>query len=466
MSQTINFGIDLGTTNSVIARCVEGRAELFRNPMSMKETLPSVVAYRKKRILVGDKAREYLERDPHNVVGSFKRKMGTAERFYIKSLDKEVSPVDLSAEVVKELKNFVHTGEKVEAAVITIPASFDTVQSNATRQAGHQAGLSHVTLLQEPIAASLAFVNKHDHDDELQDGRWLVYDLGGGTFDVALVNVDEGEMKVTDHEGDNFLGGTDFDALIVEKLVVPYMEKEGTFADLVNEMKSASGKYNRLFFQLVHKAEEAKIQLSSYPSADIEFEVEDDEGELHDIYMTIERAQFEALIAPFVEETAGMIQKILVRNELSEEDIQFVLMVGGSTYIPYVRQKIETDLGIRVNCDIDPTTAVGLGAAHYAATRTWKKSKIDLTKKTSAASASQKIQVKMAYQKTTQELEEYFVAQLTGNLDGVFYRIKRQDGGFDSGLEKAEPRIEEDLPLVENTFNYFTLYFYDTKGDM
>jgi molecular chaperone DnaK len=187
--------------------------------------------------------------------------MGTSEMLKIKSISASTSPVELSAFVLKELKQFVHTGEQVDAAVITIPASFDTVQSNATKEAGLQAGFRSVVLLQEPIAASLAYANK-DRSVELRNSQWIVYDFGGGTFDVALVRIVEGELTVVDHEGDNYLGGSDFDALLVERIVVPELERRGTFADLLPQMKSESGKYNKLWTILLHKAEEAKIELS------------------------------------------------------------------------------------------------------------------------------------------------------------------------------------------------------------
>lgn len=461
MSNTINFGIDLGTTNSTIAKSSEGKVEVFRNPLTQKETLPSVVAYRKKRIIIGDKAREYVERDPDNVVGTFKRKMGTSVRYQIKSTNESVSPVQLSAQVLMELKNFVHTGEQVKSTVITIPASFDTVQSNATKEAGFQAGFSHVVLLQEPIAASLAYVNRNEDREDLKDGQWLVYDLGGGTFDVALVRIQEGEMRVIDHEGNNFLGGADFDALIVEHLIAPHLEAEGKFENLVAEMKSAAGKYNRLWFQLQHKAEEAKIILSSYESTEIEFEVEDDEGEEHDIILTIHRSDFEDLINPFITQTIEMVQKILARNNLAGDEIEFVLMVGGSTFIPLVRSRVGEELDVPTNCNIDPTTAVGIGAAHYAATRVIKEEVAP-----SAASSNSDIEVKMAYQKASNEEKEYFTAVVKGQYDDLFYRIIREDKGYDSGLKPLAERIEEDLTLVPNSFNYFTLTIYDNQNNV
>lgn len=463
MSNTIDFGIDLGTTNSAIARFSEGKVEIFKNPLGLKTTLPSVVAFRKNRILVGDKAREYLERDPHNVFGLFKRKMGTDTRFKIGSTGEEISPVNLSAHVLRELKNFIYTGETPSAVVVTIPASFDTLQSNATKVAGHEAGFSHVTLLQEPIAASLAYVNQSEKEMP-EEGQWLVYDLGGGTFDVALVRVQEGEMRVIDHEGDNFLGGSDFDAEIIEKLVIPHLYEEGEFTDLEKEFKSASGKYNRLYYFLLHKAEEAKVQLSSYETADIEFEIEDESGELLDIFFTLTRKDFEGLISDRVEDSIGMIQAILARNDVAADEIRFVLMVGGSTYIPYVRSRVGEALGIPVNCNIDPTTAVAVGAAFYAGTRNIpldrQPGKVDLTKKTKVD-----LTIRFAYQKATQEPDEYFSAKIEGNTNGLSYRITRQDGGFDTGLKQLAPRIEEDLPLVENTFNSFKFSVFDQQGN-
>ncbi len=175
--------------------------------------------------------------------------MGTSESFPVKSLNQSKTPIELSAQVLKELKTFVNTGDTLDAVVITIPASFDTIQSNATKEAGMQAGFKQVVLLQEPIAASLAYANMKK-EKEMQEGQWLVYDLGGGTFHVALVKIKDGEMKVLDHEGDNFLGGADFDNLIVEKFIIPKLYENYKFSDLEDKMKSASGKFNAVYYKL------------------------------------------------------------------------------------------------------------------------------------------------------------------------------------------------------------------------
>lgn len=461
MEKMINYGIDLGTTNSAIAKFVKGEVEVFKNPLETgKETLPSVVYFKKDKVVVGTNARTYFERDAENVFGTFKRKMGTTESFKVKSINQSKTPIELSAEVLKELKGFIHSGESFDAAVITIPASFDVIQSNATKEAGYLAGFKQVILLQEPIAASLAYANKHKERD-LENGQWLVYDLGGGTFDVALIKIKDGEMKVLDHEGDNFLGGADFDNLIVEKLIIPYLNKNFKFNDLENEMKSRTGKLNKLYFRLLKLAEDAKITLSSRTSAEIEVrDMTDDNGEEIDISIDITRSEFEGVIKEYIDKTLDMIKKILVRNSLKPSDIQFTLMVGGSTYTPYVRKRVEEILQIPINCDIDPTTAIAIGAAFYAGTKEKSFEQSD-KKKTSTG-----IKVRLAYQKTSQEDEEILAGRIEGNIDGLFYQITREDKGYDSGRKPLTNRISEDLPLVKNSYNFFRFTVLDDKSNI
>lgn len=461
MEKMINYGIDLGTTNSAIAKFVKGEVEVFKNPLETgKETLPSVVYYKKDKVVVGTNARTYFERDSENVFGTFKRKMGTTESFKVKSINQSKTPIELSAEVLKELKGFVHSGESFDAAVITIPASFDVIQSNATKEAGYLAGFKQVILLQEPIAASLAYANKHKERD-LENGQWLVYDLGGGTFDVALIKIKDGEMKVLDHEGDNFLGGADFDNLIVEKLIIPYLNKNFKFNDLENEMKSRTGKLNKLYFRLLKLAEDAKITLSSRTSAEIEVrDITDDNGEEIDISIDITRSEFEGVIKEYIDKTLDMIKKILVRNSLKPSDIQFTLMVGGSSYTPYVRKRVEEILQIPINCDIDPTTAIAIGAAYYAGTKEKSFEQGDKKKATSG------IKVRLAYQKTSQEDEEILAGRIEGNIEGLFYQITREDKGYDSGRKPLTNRISEDLPLVKNSYNFFRFTVLDDKSNI
>lgn len=464
MGEMINYGIDLGTTNSLIARFKHGVVEVFKNPNGFKETLPSVVGFRNDRILVGEQAKTYAERDPKSVASQFKRKMGTTETIKIKAINASKSPVELSAFVLKELKSFIHTGENPKSVVITIPASFDTVQSNATKEAGLQAGFKQVILLQEPIAASLAFANKEKAED-LKNSQWIVYDLGGGTFDVALIRIVESELKVIDHEGDNYLGGGDFDAVLVENIIVPQLSKLGRFTKFLTNLKSDTGKYNQLWVVLLSKAEDAKIELSSRQSAEIDLgtirDLKDEDGKTIDAVITITRSEFEAAIKSFVEATASMVNAILTRNSLRPSDLKFVLMVGGSTYIPYVRKRTEEILGIPVNTAIDPTNAIAVGAAFFAATR---EIKADSTVPIPALAGA--LRVRASYSRASQETEEIFSAKVEGEIAGLFYRIVRGDGAYDSSLKKLTNRIVEELPLQPNAFNIFSFRVFNSQNNI
>ena len=461
MENMINFGIDLGTTNSAIAKFTKGEVNVFNNPTDFgRNTLPSVVGFKKDKIFVGSKAKELLEKDPKSVVGTFKRKMGTAESFKIKAIGESKTPIELSSIVLKELKTFLPPSENIESVVVTIPASFDMIQSNATKEAGIQAGFKQVVLLQEPIAASLAYANMKKEKD-LKDGQWLVYDLGGGTFDTALVRIKDGEMRVLDHEGDNFLGGSDFDSLIVEKFLIPKINDKYSFKNLEDDLKSASGKFNAKYYVLIRRAEEAKILLSAKSSAEIVIDgLTDDNGIDVDEEMVITRSEFNDLIREYIDGSIDMVKKILTRNSLKPNELQFTLMVGGSTYIPYVRQRVEEVLQIPINCEIDPTSAVAVGAAYYAATKPKQFEQSDKPKK------DVRVSIKAYYEKTSKEKEELFSAKISGNIEGLTYRITREDGGFDSGNKKLTDRITEDLPLLENAYNFFKLTVYDSGNNV
>jgi molecular chaperone DnaK len=475
MMKPVNFGIDLGTTNSLITKYDNGNVIIYKNPVGHKETLASVVAFRNDRILVGDKAREYLLKDSVNVFGSFKRRMGTDEKFYVVNLDENVTPIQLSTYVLKELQQFIHGQEKPQAAVITIPASFDTMQSNATKIAGKDAGLDEVFLLQEPVAASLAYFN-HQSVEQPHDGYWLVFDLGGGTFDVALVHIDGAEMKVADHEGNNFLGGVDFDLLVLEQLIVPVVAERTGVADFESQLTVPYGPYEKLYFQLLYKAEELKKELSQYAAAEVEFFAEID-GKSYDFEITITRDQFNAVIAKRITETIGLLNQVLERNSLTAADIRQLILVGGSTFIPYVREQLATQTGIVVNTDIDPTTAVAVGAGYYAANKYYTPkadAAVDdplnnLLQELEHSNFDEKIPVSdvhlaLAYSKMSREDEEVLLVKTEGAFYDFSYRITRADGGFDTGFVTLKARFTEFLPLLPNINNQFTLRLYDAAG--
>jgi molecular chaperone DnaK len=467
----VNIGIDLGTTNSLIAKFENNKVKVFKNPVGQKETLASIVAYRKDRILVGDKAREYLTRDAVNVFGGFKRKMGTDEKYYVVNLDENVTPVELSSLILKELKNFIQSDEQPEACIITIPASFDSMQSNATLKAGKNAGFKEVFLLQEPIAASLAFFNAADAEKNNKNGYRLIYDLGGGTFDVALVSASDDELKVIDHEGNNFLGGMDFDFAIIDKIIIPAIIAETGIENFEDEVRLKYGKYEMLYYQILYYAEEAKKELGSNGSADIEFTAELD-GKKFDFYIPVVKTIIDEIFKPIINETILLLNKILENNKLSATDIKEIILVGGSTFLPQVRNEIALQTGIKINYSIDPTTAIAVGAAYYAANKYYEPF-VETATKTDATIADELIAaidfdetnlaVNLQYNRSSRDKEEVLLMAVTGEYIDKFYRITRSDGGYDTGLINLKAKKTEFLPLIPEHNNIFVLHIYDEQ---
>ena len=463
--KSVNFGIDLGTTNSLIAKYDQGNVTIYKNPVGHKETLASVVAFRPDRRLVGDKAREYLLKDSVNVFGSFKRKMGTDERYYVVNLDENVTPIQLSSYVLMELKNLIHSGEVPEAVIVTIPASFDTMQSNATIKAATAAGFSEVFLLQEPIAASLAYFNQVSGDSQ---GNWLVYDLGGGTFDVALVNIQQGDMKVLDHEGNNFLGGVDIDFALVEQLLVPSIVARTGIENFEEQLRQTYGPYEKLYHQLLYKTEEAKKELSAHHATNIEFELTV-EGQRYEFDIDITREQLNEVIAPTIQQTLHMLQQIITRNQLTPQEIRQIILVGGSTLIPYVREQLQTT-GISVNAEVDPTTAVAVGAAYYAANKYYHPKSVATDPALDALlerivqeeeELTERLHIDISYSKSSQDEEELLLIKTDGDYERCTYRIIRNDGAYDSGVMPLKSKSTEFLPLMPGVLNKFFLRVYD-----
>ncbi|WCM42375.1 Hsp70 family protein [Flavobacterium sp. CBA20B-1] len=461
---TINFGIDLGTTNSGIAQFTNGKVTIYKNPVGFSDTLPSIVAYKKGRIFIGDKARELLKTAHLDVFSSFKRKMGTEHLYQIADTQEQKSPVELSAMILKELQSFL-PDEKPQAIVITIPASFDTVQSNATKKAGLLAGFQQVVLLQEPIAACLAYANSQEQD-QTQEKNWLVYDFGGGTFDVALVKINERELKITDHEGNNFLGGVDLDHLVIEHLFVPKIEQilqeQHLFKKLITKENNF---YAKLYYELLYKAEEVKKELSVKEIIHTELEWNDGD---HYIDFEISRTQFNEVIAPKVDETIVLIQKLLEDNQKSTNEIERIILVGGTTYIPYIRQHLQEVFGIMVDHSIDPTTAVMAGAAYFAGTKETDPELVTINNSVTENTENRpkkSIDFKLIYEVNTQDSEELLVGQVLSDFDG-FYRIIRKDGGFDTGLMTFKNKFSEFVKILPKQKNQFTVSVFNQNQEL
>lgn len=454
--KNINFGIDLGTTNSAIAKYENGKITIFKNPVGFKDTIPSVVSFRKGRIQIGEKAREHVLNNSENVFSSFKRKMGTDENYFVKDIEKSTTPIELSAMILKELMNFAQE-QNPKSAVVTIPASFDTIQSNATKKSGYEAGFLEIVLLQEPIAACLAYSNSQNLIITNQK-KWLVYDFGGGTFDIALVNISDRELKVFDHKGNNFLGGLDLDTLFVEKIICPKIEQLSNEKNLWNKLISKENiDYSKFYFELLYKAEEAKKELSIKENTIIEIDFDE-----LDIVLDIDisRSELERIIQPKFEESFDLVQKLLNENNLQFNDIERIILVGGTTYIPFIRQELHSRTNILVDTNLDPTTAVVLGAAYYAGSKTSDLD--DEIAKPDLPEFNKSIDVELIFEPHSKDAEELIVALIKSPFDG-FYRMTRADGAFDTGILKCNQKISEFVPLLAKTTNSFSLFLYDSN---
>jgi molecular chaperone DnaK len=364
---TIDFGIDLGTTNSAIAMLRGVETEIIKNNDAADTTPSAVWIDKRNRLYVGKAARERAETDPDNTQVEFKLRMGKAgaeHRF--PASGRSMSPEELSAEVLKSLTDDVlqRTGEQLHAAAITVPAAFDLSASDATRRAAELAGLTHAPLLQEPTAAALAYGFQAADENSL----WLVYDLGGGTFDSAIVQLRDGEFSVVNHRGDNFLGGKLIDWKLVEELLVPAVVDEFRLDDL----RRGNPRWRAVVNKLKLAAEAAKIRLSRYETADVLVEFDDGSGSMVEFEYELRRSQLESLAEPFIVRSVNLCRKAMEERRLGPGDISKAILVGGPTLSPYLRERLadaSAGLGIPLDYSQDPLTVVARGAAIFAGTQ-------------------------------------------------------------------------------------------------
>lgn len=363
---TIDFGIDLGTTNSAIAVLKGIVPEVVKNNLD-NEITPSAVHISKRGDLqVGLRAKQRLEDDKtiDDTFIEFKRLMGAGKSYEFKSTARMMSAEELSAEVLKGLKGDVQQrlGEVVQSAVITVPAAFEQKQCIATKKAGELAGFAMCPLLQEPVAAALAYGFQADITKEY----WLIYDFGGGTFDAALMKAEDGTIVVTNHGGDNYLGGSDIDWAIIEKLILPQIKGQFNLPDFTRGNKD----WRAAFAKIKAAAEAAKIELSRSDSAYLECKPFDDaDGESVEIDLKLTREALVSVAEPIILRSAGICQRVLKEKNLSPSAVEKMILVGGPTLAPYFREILHAALGIKLDHSIDPLTVVARGAAVFAGTQ-------------------------------------------------------------------------------------------------
>ncbi|WP_300121169.1 molecular chaperone DnaK [uncultured Enterococcus sp.] len=343
------IGIDLGTTNSAVAVLEGGEAKIITNPEGNRTT-PSVVSFKNGEIQVGEVAKRQAVTNP-NTISSIKRHMGEAG-YKVDVEGKQYTPQEISAMILQYIKGFAedYLGEKVEKAVITVPAYFNDAQRQATKDAGKIAGLEVERIVNEPTAAALAYgLDKTDKDEKI-----LVFDLGGGTFDVSILELGDGVFDVLSTAGDNHLGGDDFDNKIIDYLVAEFKKENGI--DLSTDKMALQ--------RLKDAAEKAKKDLSGVTSTQISlpFITASQSGPLH-LEMTLTRAKFDELTVDLVERTKIPVRQALQDAGLSQSEIDEVILVGGSTRIPAVVEAVRKETGKEPNKSVNPDEVVAMGAA-------------------------------------------------------------------------------------------------------
>lgn len=342
------IGIDLGTTNSCVAVLEGGEPKVIPNPEGNRTT-PSVVAFKNGERQVGEVAKRQSITNP-NTIQSVKRHMGTDHK--VKAEDKEYTPQEVSAMILQYLKGYAedYLGEKVTKAVITVPAYFNDAERQATKDAGRIAGLEVERIINEPTAAALAYgLDKMDQDQTI-----LVYDLGGGTFDVSILELGDGVFEVRSTAGDNRLGGDDFDQLLMDYFVAEFKKENGI--DLSKDKMATQ--------RLKDAAEKAKKDLSGVTSTQVSlpFITAGEAGPLH-LEMTLSRTKFDELTASLVERTMVPTRQALKDADLSPSQIDKVILVGGSTRIPAVQEAIKKETGKEPHRGVNPDEVVAMGAA-------------------------------------------------------------------------------------------------------
>ncbi len=343
------IGIDLGTTNSCVAVLEGGEPHVITNPEGNRTT-PSVVAFKGDEELVGETAKRQAVTNVDNTIASIKRKIGTKEK--VNANGKKYTPEEISAKILMKLKSDAeaYLGEKITEAVITVPAYFNDAQRQATKNAGKIAGLDVKRIINEPTAAALAYgIDKQENAHTV-----LVYDLGGGTFDVSILDLGDGVFEVKSTSGNNKLGGDDFDQRIMDYLVSEF--KKENSVDLSNDKMAMQ--------RIKDAAEKAKKDLSGMTSTQINipFITQNESGPLH-LDVTLSRAKFEEINMDLFESTLDPVRKALKDAKLTVKDIDKVLLVGGSTRIPYIQELVKKELGQDPSKGVNPDECVAIGAS-------------------------------------------------------------------------------------------------------
>ena len=459
----INYGIDLGTTNSAIARMENGVPTIKKIEVT-DDTMPSCVYFQKNKSLrVGKQAYNSMKSDKRkaakkgkkeesNTYIEFKRTMGTNTSYKSTHMGDSFSSEQLSSEVLKALKSYI-ADEDFRSVVITVPAKFTVNQKTATIEAAKLAGFNNIELLQEPIAAAMAY----GLNSSQKDAYWLVFDFGGGTFDAALMKVEDGIIQVLDTEGDNYLGGKDLDFAIVDKILIPYLQDNYDIEEYLED----ENRKEILRDALKTWAEEVKNQLSFNTEYSLYVDAgdfgEDASGEEMEIDLVISQQELFDAIQPIFQKAVDICKNIIKRNNLSKEQLAKIILVGGPTHSPLIRRLLKEQISENIDSGIDPMTAVAIGASIYAST-------IDNEVKEEELKSNDVV-LDISFPAMTVDSSLWIPVSIKSGIDKALVQFTRGDNVWDSGKVEVDTKGNViEITLNENTINSFKVECYDEQG--
>jgi molecular chaperone DnaK len=484
MRTTIDYGIDLGATSSAIARMENGTPVIIKSDVQ-KDTIPSCVHFNfngRQPVLVGDSAMGAMKHELTGVMMElgmryapgeirlnsyieFKRTMGTSYTYRSRHMDRSFSSEELSSEVLKKLKSLV-LDENISSIVVTVPAKFLSPQNEATIKAAKLSGFKQVVLLQEPIAAAMAY----GLDAEKKDGYWLVFDFGGGTFDAALVKAEEGILSVKDTEGDNRLGGKNLDEAIIDRIILPHLQKTYRIEGILNDTERREILRNGLKWL----AEDAKIQMSFKDVHTILSDVddlpfEDEYGQPTEVDIDVTQKDMEYVLSPIFQKAIDIAKEVLKRNNLRGDDLDALILVGGPTYSPILWRMLREQITDKVDTSKDPMTVVAQGAALYAST-------IPITVTDDSVTPSPNtLFLDVKYNTPTVPVHPTELVTIQASKekstvpvpDEMFVEIRRNDEGWSSGLKRVSDKKATifKVQFEENRPNSFEIRVFDEYGN-
>lgn len=457
-------GIDLGTTNSVICSFDGENVRLYKSPEQHDVTPSAIFIDRRGNKFVGARAYHSAARDPDNAATLFKRLMGTGTPLKISAANLTLTPEECSAEMLKALYAYLPQeirSDKNTGTVITVPAAFNQMQKDATMAAAELAGIGRVALMQEPVAAVMSVMRTRR-----TDGVFVVFDLGGGTLDVAIAESIGGRVSLLAHGGIPMCGGRDFDRALFDNVVKPWLSERFR---LPSDWTSAP-QYRSLLRTATWAAEKAKIELSNRDLAVIaltenELSVRDLAGEEIFLDISIERSKYDSLIVTYIDEAVTAASTTLEKAGMSSQDVERVVFVGGPTQYGPLREKVALKLGIAPSTDVNPMTAVAEGAAVFAESIDWSSRTRGRKATRGGLSTGGPFEVSFTYVARTPDRKAKIIAKLSGSVaSGAAFQIDSRDTGWSSGRLHLTDGSTTDLPLDKPGDNTFKVFVFDASG--